>query len=857
MMNYDIYSHNSSPTSSVEPNENVDVFYNLTQPVTSFTGRLTELNELKEALQCDHQDQQLLQSSAAVIIGLGGAGKTELARKYASNHSKFYKHILWIDAEKSESIKSAFQQVASQYLGITSTGQDCDVNITISKVYSRLSSSKSLFVFDNAEGYAVIKPFLPTLLKQNMGNIHILFTSRVRDWDVADEGNISEIHLKEFLQAEAEEFIQKTLNDKEINMIDITHLAKELAYFPLALKQAIAYINQRDHHNKRVKKKFDIGDFLAEFRLQSKDLLDHTGYSGYNRYNKTIFTVLSLTLDNLSTELNGKAALEALRIVAYLAPDHIEIAMFEAFDGAVVLLEKYAILTIQKGTACVHRLVQQVTRLQSENNEKNCLRTAISTVNNNPQIVYQTFHAMFIWSYAIKHYDLIEEFYFSPNSTYGKHREHTPLHLFIIFQNYEAAEALLEMVNSNGSMKSEMLNSVDKLHCTPLRTALLSGGSKFVQLLCEHGASFDGMVHDSLQLLDVALRYRNWDLLTLFLKNIINVNAIDDDGATILVAATCDNRPHIIKLLIEKGGNINAVYEDTDDPLHNAIDENDLEYLKTQIENGADVNATRDRGMTLLHIAVYKNNFEIAKLLIETGANVNAIHNLDETLLHHAITSNNFEIVKFLIENGADINTTSNRNSTLLHCAIIRNYSDIAELLIKNGADVHAIYDAGEPILHYAISQNKMDIAKMLAEKGADVNYMYYCDEERAYYRPHRGRSPLYYAYLTENMTIANLLIQRGADVNTARNDFDGQMAMAGLLFHDLKKRDSGIMSMLCRMCYGCYLCFRCNRSASLTDDFDEAVHDAGDDTDEFLDSMINKLRGHKHRDGVHLTFNF
>ncbi|MFP3035511.1 MAG: NB-ARC domain-containing protein [Wolbachia sp.] len=77
-------------------------------PVGSFTGRKTELEKLHESVQ-ENQGVATVISQLVSICGLGGIGKTELARKYIEKHSKDYdNNIIWINAATYETIGSLF-----------------------------------------------------------------------------------------------------------------------------------------------------------------------------------------------------------------------------------------------------------------------------------------------------------------------------------------------------------------------------------------------------------------------------------------------------------------------------------------------------------------------------------------------------------------------------------------------------------------------------------------------------------------------------------------------------------------------------------------------------------------------------
>jgi hypothetical protein len=113
-------------------------------------------------------------------------------------------------------------------------------------------------------------------------------------------------------------------------------------------------------------------------------------------YAKTTFVTWKITLENImQIGDQGKRAIEILEIMAYLAPDNIPIEGFFsklAFDeqrigeerswSAVELHNQYSMINIVKGVTNIHRLVQQVIRLQNQNKEEEILEKALKLINS-------------------------------------------------------------------------------------------------------------------------------------------------------------------------------------------------------------------------------------------------------------------------------------------------------------------------------------------------------------------------------------------------------------------------------------------------------------------------------------------
>jgi hypothetical protein len=83
-------------------------------------------------------------------------------------------------------------------------------------------------------------------------------------------------------------------------------------------------------------------------------------------------------------------------------------------------------INIEKGESNIHRLVQQVIRLQNQSKEEEILEKALKLINSADVTKDSHSHITSVWYYASKYGKLIDEFYF--NSFYGRGKE-TPLHL--------------------------------------------------------------------------------------------------------------------------------------------------------------------------------------------------------------------------------------------------------------------------------------------------------------------------------------------------------------------------------------------------------------------------------------------
>jgi ankyrin repeat protein len=106
------------------------------------------------------------------------------------------------------------------------------------------------------------------------------------------------------------------------------------------------------------------------------------------------------------------------------------------------------------------------------------------------------------------------------------------------------------------------------------------------------------------------------------------VNVRSKLGRTpLLIAATYDGATEAARLLIEKSADVNAADENGASVLEQAAGSNNIEVVRFLLAKGAKVNAVDKLGFTPLLAATGNGdrNTDLVKLLIEHGADVNVV----------------------------------------------------------------------------------------------------------------------------------------------------------------------------------------------------------------------------------------
>jgi Tetratricopeptide repeat/NB-ARC domain len=360
----DIHITYNTPVPTSRPDPRTDPISNLPPRNPNFTGRVDLLDALRQQLShtattavvADQAPGQVLHhvSEPHVLYGLGGVGKTQLALEYAHRHEGDYDIRWWIPAEQPLAISASLAALGRR-LGLPDRAQQEE---QVADVLADLNRrDRWLLVFDNA---IQAHDFIAYRPSTNRG--HILITSRNPAW-----GEIAEpIRVTTFTRDEAVAFLLRRSHSNDHSSAG--HLAEELGELPLALEQAVAYLEQTA---------VSLDEYLTLYRHNREALLDK---GGSITYGGTIDATFRLAYQQVAKP--SKAAAELLTLCAFLAPEQIPhnllrkapdrlpegLAGVVEDDGryteTVGILRGYSLVERDQIGLRVHRLVQAVTRQQ-------------------------------------------------------------------------------------------------------------------------------------------------------------------------------------------------------------------------------------------------------------------------------------------------------------------------------------------------------------------------------------------------------------------------------------------------------------------------------------------------------------
>jgi hypothetical protein len=143
--------------------------------VQHFVGREDDIVKICEALQYDGSRK------TAVVHGLGGMGKTQLALAYEKRHREEYSAVFWINCKNVDTLQQGYIAAAKRIcrdhpllIHLKAVAEDSDLNEAMEAVRTWLNHPKNtrwLLIYDNYDtpklpgrddaGTFDIRPFLP------------------------------------------------------------------------------------------------------------------------------------------------------------------------------------------------------------------------------------------------------------------------------------------------------------------------------------------------------------------------------------------------------------------------------------------------------------------------------------------------------------------------------------------------------------------------------------------------------------------------------------------------------------------------------------------------------------------------
>ena len=337
---------------------------------SNFTGRKGYLDDLDEALKSG-KSAALTQT----ITGLGGIGKTELAKEYAYRRAGEYSLVWWIASEEPIKLAADYAELAKR-IGMPEADNPNQPEV-IRAVRRWLEGNTGwLLIFDNARNPAELDDYIP-----RNDSRRVVITSRYSDWSET----AASMDVKIFAPEESVDFLLKRTGLDDAAGAE--KLAETLGHFPLALAQAGAFIH---------KMKISIAEYCGMYEKHKGEVLNRMKPSADYPY--TVATTWTMSFE--AVERESPAGADMLKLLAFLAPDDIPLdiirkgaeflpeGLAEAagkeldFLDAVESLTGYSLIDKSGDAVYLHRLVQEVVRDRMDDAERKKWAEAAAKIVN-------------------------------------------------------------------------------------------------------------------------------------------------------------------------------------------------------------------------------------------------------------------------------------------------------------------------------------------------------------------------------------------------------------------------------------------------------------------------------------------
>eukprot|EP00730_Choanoeca_flexa_P001939 TRINITY_DN10849_c0_g1_i2.p1 TRINITY_DN10849_c0_g1~~TRINITY_DN10849_c0_g1_i2.p1 ORF type:complete len:1316 (+),score=305.33 TRINITY_DN10849_c0_g1_i2:29-3976(+) len=277
------------------------------------------------------------------------------------------------------------------------------------------------------------------------------------------------------------------------------------------------------------------------------------------------------------------------------------------------------------------------------------------------------------------------------------------------------------------------------------------------------------------------------------------------------------------------GANSDVKDEQGQSLLHAATEKNSLGCLSVLLQHGAQVDATNRSGETIAHRAVLCQHLQVLDKIQELRPQeyVPLLRKVDyhgQTALHYAIALGSEELVNRFIREVPDLLIVADDkgNAALLH-ALVQNQPPLRciELLLKLNCNTHAVNNAQQTPLQLAFERRLEPVAQMLIAHGAARGYT-----------DAAGNTALHLAAKYQAVNIATLLLEQGAEVD--RKNSNGQRPIDLAMINNdqnlrnilhryedkcagcLKRR--GYLGTKLNACSGCMSRFYCSQQCQVAD---------------------------------------
>lgn len=282
--------NNSAPSGPYwrEPRTIVDA--EAIKPVAGFSGREEELCAIAAALEGEN--------AVAAVHGMGGVGKSSIAREYAWRSRERYAVVWWLSAQTEDAIIDGLLRLGALF--VRGLDRHADRRAAAQQVKATMLGGFSkpvLLIFDNLEDEGLLRSWLPRT------GSRALATSRNAAWSA----DIIPIAVATWPLDTAMRYLRRESGRADLGEADARAIVEALGALPLALAHAAASLR---------------GLRMVTPQRYLQHIAEHLRNAPRNvDYPRSVFATFSTAIAHAEREAAGAAAV--LCFAACFAPDAI------------------------------------------------------------------------------------------------------------------------------------------------------------------------------------------------------------------------------------------------------------------------------------------------------------------------------------------------------------------------------------------------------------------------------------------------------------------------------------------------------------------------------------------------------
>ncbi len=190
-----------------------------------FTGRDAAIEELRERL-----NSSTALAGPAVLQGIGGVGKTQIAIEYLHRFAADYDVVWWISADQPALVVTALADLARELELPTVTRADEQVAAVLEALRLGTPSPRWIIIFDNTDDPEKIRPLIPT------GAGDVILTTPGQEWS----RQAWTLDINVFDRSESVTLLTRRVPG--LSADDADAIAAKLGDLPLAVEQAATWL---------------------------------------------------------------------------------------------------------------------------------------------------------------------------------------------------------------------------------------------------------------------------------------------------------------------------------------------------------------------------------------------------------------------------------------------------------------------------------------------------------------------------------------------------------------------------------------------------------------------------------------